>query len=148
MRTISTTTLIAAPPAAVWAVLTDTARYGEWNSFIERIDGALEVGTRLEVRISPPNGRGMTFRPRVVAFEPERELAWLGRLGIRGIFDGRHSFALAPTADGGTTFTHSERFTGVLVPLLGRVLDRTRQGFEAFDRAIKQRAELLAHTAR
>ena len=52
---------IDASPAAVWSVLADTEAYGEWNPFVRRLDGELREGARLDARIEPPGGRGMTF---------------------------------------------------------------------------------------
>jgi hypothetical protein len=30
------------------------------------------------------------FKPKVLSVRPERELRWLGRLFVRGVFDGEH----------------------------------------------------------
>ena len=79
---------IDAPPAAVWAVLTDTHSYLEWNPFIPHLAGELREGAKLEVRIEPPGGRVMTFKPTVLGVAPDRELRWLGRFLFAGIFDG------------------------------------------------------------
>lgn len=38
---------IAAPPEAVWAVLTDTKRYTEWNPTQVEVRGAHAVGSQL-----------------------------------------------------------------------------------------------------
>lgn len=146
---ISTTVDIAAPPSVVWGVLTDGASYPDWNPFVRRLEGRLELGARLRVRIEPPGKRGMNFRPTVVALEPERAFAWLGRLGVRGLLDGRHSFTLEPL-DGGTAtrLVHAESFRGVLVPLVGRTMAAAAEGFEAFNAALRERAERLADAAR
>src|SRR5918911_4648575 len=107
--------VIEAPPAAVWAVLTEGARYPEWNPFVRRLEGELQMGGRIVVEIAPPGGRAMTFKPTLLAVQPERELRWLGRLFVRGLFDGEHRFELEPVAEGRTRFVQSERFSGVLV---------------------------------
>lgn len=39
---ISTEIEIAAPPATIWAVLTDYERYPEWNPFLTKISGDKE----------------------------------------------------------------------------------------------------------
>jgi hypothetical protein len=132
---------IDASPAAVWAVLADVAAYPEWNPFVLSLEGDVRQGARLTARIAPPGGRAMTFRPTVLAAEPERELRWLGRLLVPGLFDGEHSFRIEPLADGRTRFVQSERFSGVLVRLLGRTLEQTRRGFEQMNEALKLRAE-------
>jgi hypothetical protein len=133
---------IDATPSAVWAVLTDTGSYGEWNPFLRRLDGELRTGATLEVEIAPPGGRAMTFKPTVLAADDHRELRWLGRLIAPRIFDGEHRFQLEAIPGGGTRFTQAERFTGLLVRLFP--LEKTRLGFEQMNRALKQRAEALA----
>ncbi|MGY1915190.1 SRPBCC family protein [Blastococcus sp. SYSU DS0973] len=144
MRQLSVTTAIDATPTVVWDVLIDTAAYAAWNPFIPEVLGALEPGQRLRVRITPPGGKGMTFRPVVTTVVPGRDLAWLGRVGLPGIFDGAHSFAVRPRPGGGTEFTHSEVFRGLLVPVMGAALRRTEAGFAAMNDALRDRAEELA----
>ena len=142
MRKISVTTEINASVETVWAQLTDTAAFGTWNPFIASLDGELTEGARLSVRITPPGAKGMTFRPTVQVVEEQRKLEWLGRLLVPGLFDGRHTFTLTPTADG-TRFTQEETFTGVLVPLLASALAKTEEGFRQMNEALKARAELI-----
>jgi hypothetical protein len=138
---------IDAPPEAVWRVITDTARYGDWNPFIRRLLGELREGARLEVEIAPPGGRAMTFRPTVLAADANRELRWLGRLLLPGLFDGEHRFRLDPLPGGRTRFVQSERFSGLLVRLLGKGLGRTRLGFEHMNVALKAEVESHAKAA-
>jgi hypothetical protein len=133
---------IDAPPERVWRVLTDFDAYPEWNPFIRSIEGDPEVGSRLRVRIEPPGSRGMTFKPTVQAAEPARELRWLGRLFVPGLMDGEHRLALEPLDGGRSRFIQSERFSGVLVGLLGRMLAATEQGFKQMNEALKRRAEV------
>lgn len=135
---------IDAAPAVVWDVLTDLEHYADWNPFVVRAEGSVAVGARLVVRLQPPGGRATTFRPTVTVVEPVRTFEWLGRVGVPGIFDGRHRFEVQPLRSG-TRLVHSERFTGLAAPLLARALERsTRAGFEALNRALKQRAEAAA----
>jgi hypothetical protein len=140
MKNVTTVIDIPATQERVWATLVDTAAYPGWNPFITRLSGELAAGQRLEVRIAPPGGRAMTFKPTVTQVEPGRRLEWLGTMGIKGIFDGRHRFTLEPLGDRGTRLTQSEEFTGMLVPFTGRVLARTRAGFEAMNDGLRQRA--------
>lgn len=144
---ISTTIDIDASPQAVWNVLTDFAAYGDWNPFMDRVEGTPEVGARLVIHMTPNDGRGMTFKPTVLAATPGEELRWLGKLGVGGLFDGEHSFALTPNADGTTHLTHGERFSGILVTLMKGTVKNSHAGFEAFNHALKQRVE-TAHLPR
>lgn len=140
MPTLDTTEFIAAPPEKVWGILTDFESYPDWNPFIIEASGRLARGERLELRMRPPGGKAMTFKPRVLEVESSRELRWLGRLLVPGLFDGEHWFRLEPSGKG-TLLTQGERFTGVLPPLMGKLLDRTEKGFDELNRALKARAE-------
>ena len=151
MKHLHSEITIAAPPDAVWAVLTDFAAYPEWNPFVREIavDGDLVAGARLQVQIGPPGRRPMRLKPVVRHLDPEHELRWLGRLGLPGLFDGEHTFRLEATADGGTHFVQEERFTGVLVPLVWRSLrEPTRGGFEAMNEALAERVRARLGTPR
>ena len=99
MKELRTAVEIDATPARVWEILTDFEAYPDWNPFIRRITGEPELGARLEVRIEPPGGRGMTFKPTVLELEPERVLRWLGRVLVPGILDGEHELRLEPAID-------------------------------------------------
>jgi hypothetical protein len=141
MFAVHTEVDIAASATRVWDVLTDFVAFPEWNPFIRRIDGVLTPRARLSVKIQPPGGRAMTFRPRVLRVEPERHFAWRGSTVVPGVFDGEHSFTLEPRG-GGVRLVHGETFSGLLVPLLRRSLDTTtRQGFGAMNAALKARVE-------
>jgi hypothetical protein len=141
MRELRREIEIDAPPERVWAVVTDFAAYPAWNPFVRQIGGELREGARLEVRIEPPGARAMTFKPTVRAVNPNRELRWLGRLLVRGIFDGEHTLRIEPLADGHSRFVQSERFSGLLVGLVKRTLEKTEAGFEQMNTALKTRVE-------
>lgn len=139
---LRTETEIDAPVEAVWKTLTDLVAYPDWNPFIVSAEGRAAVGERLTNRLQPPGGKAMTFTPTVTAFEPTVAFEWLGRLGLPGIFDGRHRFDLAPSENGGTRFTQSEEFSGILVRFMRSSLDtKTVAGFEAMNAALKARVE-------
>jgi hypothetical protein len=139
MRQISATIQISAPPAQVWAILTDLARYPEWNPLFRQASGQVTVGSRLTLKsVHPANGRLMTVRPKVLVAEPARQLRW--RASLPGIMTGEHSFTLSP-ADGGTQLVQTETFRGLLVPFSGTIISRTQPQFQALNQALKQRAE-------
>jgi hypothetical protein len=77
---------------------------------------------------------GMTLRPTVSGSERPQELRWLGHLLVPGPFDVEHRFVADDLASGCVRFAQEERFTGLLVPIVVRSLDRqTRAGFRAMD---------------
>jgi len=84
----------------------------------------------------------MTFKPKVLTAEPNRELRWLGHLLVPGLFDGEHSFTIQPLEDDRVRFIQREAFKGLLVPLFAQSLEsNTRRGFEEMNHALKERAE-------
>lgn len=130
MRSITSTIEIDAGPEQVWQAL--TAGGMEWNPFITSITGPLKVGGKLRVTFR----RGVTFRPVVTAIKPSELLEWVGKVGISGIFDGRHRFEISDTKGGRTQLTQSEEFSGILVPLLGRMITKTNAEFDEMNAAL------------
>lgn len=146
MREIRTDIEIAAPPAEVWSVLMAFDAYGDWNPFMPSIQGDARSGERLTVEIEPPGGRRMTFKPTVLAAEPNQELRWIGRLLLPGLFDGEHALRIEPIDARRSRFVQQERFTGILVGLFHRTLDKTELGFEQMNAALKERVEAARRT--
>ncbi|HLM33283.1 MAG TPA: SRPBCC domain-containing protein [Gaiellaceae bacterium] len=144
MKELRTQIEVEATPERVWEILTDFAAYPEWNPFIQRIEGEAALGSKLEVRIEPPGGRAMNFKPTVLEVAPRQELRWLGRVLVPGLFDGEHSLRIEAVDDSRVRFVQAERFTGLLVPLFGKVLEKTQRGFTAMNEALKRRAEATA----
>ena len=125
----------------VWEVLIDFQSHHQWNPFIRNISGDPQVGEKLKVHIAPSGRRGMNFNPVVTTAKAPSELAWLGKLGVRGLFDGAHRFSLKAIDQRRTRLTQSEEFSGLLVGLFGGGLDATAEGFDQMHRALKSRCE-------
>lgn len=135
---------IAAPAAVVWAVLTDLPKVRQWNDFLLRLEGETAVGAQWRVEMQVGARKPMRFTPRIIEWEAERVMRWLGRTGVRGLFDGEHGFVIEPLTADRVRFVHEERFSGILVrPLLWMLGDDLPDAFEAFNRALKARAEAL-----
>ena len=127
---ISASTIVDAPPATVFAILTDPHQHS-------RIDGSGSVGAMIE---GPEHlsAKGDTFtvhmrmfglpykiKNRVVELEADRRIAW------RHFGGHRWRYELEPTDDGGTTVTESfdySRYNG----LWSKVIEIT--GFPARNR--------------
>jgi hypothetical protein len=141
-KEIKTEILINAKPEQVWAILTDFENYPNWNPFIKSIKGQVFVGNKIIARLEPPETNGMTFKPKVLAFEANKEFRWLGHLLFPGLFDGEHQFKLTDQGNGKTTFSQSEKFRGILVPMFSKMLDyNTRNGFTLMNQKLKELSE-------
>ena len=124
-------------------MLSDFAAFPEWNPFLRTAKGDLTPGSKLEVRIQPEGGTGMTFKPTVLKAEPGKELRWLGRLMMPGLFDGEHHFIIESLGESQVRFIQGKQFSGVLVPIMALMglFKKTEKGFGDMDRALKTRAE-------
>jgi hypothetical protein len=132
----------------VWAVLADFAAYGEWNPGFARIEGRPEAETRLRITFALNGGRTMTMRPTVIVAQPGRELRWLGRLFLPWVFDGEHRFELHEGEPGRVRFVQGERFRGLLVPFLRRMIEvDTLATFERVNTALAARVAELRRRA-
>lgn len=144
MRIIETQIDIAASASRVWQILTDFPAYSEWNLFIIKIEGRPEVRTRLRGRICPPGRSPITIKPTVLEVAREWELRWRGRRIVPGFFGGGHSFQIR-THGQSCRFHQSERFTGIMVRVIGDdVFDAIQRGFEEMNAALKLRAEVVS----
>lgn len=133
---LKTEILINASPEKVWQTLTNFPDY-TWNPFIKSITGEVKVGNTITAELG-----GMTFKPKVLKFEPQKEFRWKGKLFIKGLFDGEHYFLLEKQNDGSTKFTHGEIFSGILVPLFKKkLMTETKDGFVAMNEALKKSCE-------
>lgn len=140
-RTLDSEIEIEAPAERIWRILTDFETYPSWNPFVRRAAGELRPGARLEITVQPAGRGEFSFQPTLISVEPERELRWLGRLGVPGLFDGEHGFTIEPLGRERVRFRHREVMSGLLVPFLGGMLRDTERGFHAMNRALKSRAE-------
>jgi len=138
MKTITTTHEIDATPEQVWDVLLDFPSHERWNPFFSRVEGDAVVGQSITITARKGDGDGMSFTPTILEAQPGKILRWKGKLLVPGIFDGEHIFRLEELAGGRTLLHHSENFGGILIPLMGKVLADTEQGFNKLNVALAE----------
>ena len=84
----------------------------------------------------------MRFEPVVQIVEPPHALRWRGVLGHALVFSGEHWFAIEELGPQRVKFMQGEVYTGLLIPLLARTLEReARPAFAAMNEALRRRAE-------
>jgi hypothetical protein len=137
MKNIETTIIINAPIEKVWQTLTNFKAYPNWNPFIKAIKGEVKIGNQIEVTLQPEGMSEQIFKPQIVEFG-NYTFRWLGKLGIKGIFDGEHYFQLKAIDSQKTELIHGENFSGILSGLLLRMIgEKTKNGFEAMNEALR-----------
>jgi hypothetical protein len=137
MKSYDSEATIAAPPEAIWAILTDAPAYAQWDSGVERVEGRIAPGEKIKVLSEANPGRA--FPVKVTAFEPARAMTWSGGMPL-GLFKGVRTFSLTP--DGASTrFTMREEYTGPMLPLIWRSMPDLGPSFQQFARGLKAKAE-------
>ena len=144
MRSIKTEIVVNAPVEKVWNILMDHGSYPQWNPFIKNISGNPDVGSQIAVTIQSPGNSPMDFAPTVLVNKTNQEFRWIGKLGIKGVFDGEHYFTLEQVGPNQTKFVHGENFTGLLSGIFMMMIrEDTEKGFVLMNNALKQRSENL-----
>jgi hypothetical protein len=110
MRRFATTIDIDAPPAAVWAVMSDIERWSQWTASISSVErtssGPLGVGSTAHVR--QPKLAPADFV--VTQWEPDRGFDWVTTNALVTAVGG-HWIEATP---GGSRVTLSVEFSGLL----------------------------------
>lgn len=109
---------ISAPVEKVWALMSDIARWPEWNKDITsaQLNGALQPGTTFTWKAGPG-----TITSRLEAVEPKQLISWSGKtMGIRAV----HIWRLAAN-DQSTTVTTEESWSGLPTRVLKGYSRRT-----------------------
>jgi hypothetical protein len=141
-RSIETSIVIERGPDRVWAAITEINQYVNWSPFIKSIEGELKIGEQLEVLIMPEGESGMNFTPEVLVADTNRELRWIGKLGVHGVFDGEHYFILEKLDDNRTRLHHGEEFSGLLAPVIWSLIEgSTLKGFTDHNQSLKMLVE-------
>ncbi len=137
----SETVEIDAPIERAWDVLTDFARYGEWNPFTPSVATDFEIGSPVElfVRMGPWRLRQVE---RIEAVEPPHLIAWSTTMGHRFLISALREQRLEAVGEGRCRYRTSDAFSGLLIPLVMLLFGGfVRRGFNDVARGLKARAE-------
>jgi uncharacterized protein YndB with AHSA1/START domain len=149
---------IDAPIATVWAVMTDTDRYPEWNPFVRRVECRLppSVGAPIRLHVEFAGGKAVVSPERITVLEPPYDDAGTRRATLAYVFEGWPAKLrlvrgtrwqrLSQRGDGPTRYETVEEFSGPLVRLAGP--GRVEEGFARHAAALKVRAEELSRSSR
>ena len=137
---IETSIKINSKADKIWQELINFEEYKNWNPSIIDISGELGKNKTLKIVVKIDE-KTMVFKPIVLECEENKELRWLGKLLFNGIFDGEHYFLIKENIDETYTFIQGERFSGILIPFFGKMILKTKKGFEAMNQELKKRVE-------
>jgi len=132
---------IAAPAAAVWAVIADLDRWGEWNPLYVQASGRPVVGTPLDMTIQLEGMKPQKARATVVTVQPGTCLEYaISNLG--GLVKAFRYIDVTPLDDGRCQVSNGEIMSGILGNLLAGVVgEKVRKGLQAMNEALKAKVE-------
>lgn len=135
---------VDAPPERVWEVITDLARYPEWNPFVVACESTLEVGDPIAMRVRLFARWAQSQREWILEHERGRRLCYgLPRSRI-GALVSRRSHEVFAGSQSRARYVSRFELGGWLAPLVALLLGRRlRAGFAAMSAAIAARAEAL-----
>jgi hypothetical protein len=143
MKEIYTEVVIQASAEKVWQALIDFAAYPQWNPFIQ-ISGEPQAGEKVELDVRFSRFKRMRVYPLLTKIEWGRELRWIGRLPLPGLFDGEHVFRIEPIGAGSVKLIQQESYSGFLVPVMLPLLyTASLRGFERMNEALKRYVESI-----
>ena len=111
-KTVHAELVIPASPDRIWAVLTDTAAYAEWNPIFVRAEGEFREGGTVAYGMKSPDGEVSDVAPTVRKLVPSREINQFG--GIPGVLTFDHTWRIDPLPEGSKVTQHEE-YRGVYV---------------------------------
>lgn len=136
---------INAPASLVWEVLTDFARYAEWNTFCPglKTTGRLGDVVHMQVRI-PGTDQIIHVNEYLVAYEPERLLSWEQRPTDDNKDAARRDQYIEAAGEDRSRYFTTDLFLGLNADTIMREHGAwVKQGFDQVARDVKQRAEAL-----
>ncbi len=144
MAVYRTTFAVDASAETVWEVLTDFARYSDWNPSVPSIQGEPRAGSTVALTLAMPGKPSAKVKATLTEVVPGERLVWDGKVGAERLFSGHREFLIEPQADGTVLFTHVEDVRGLLFPVFRWFMGGAiRHHHENLNDAIKKRSETL-----
>lgn len=142
---IDETLEISAPASTVWEVVTDFARYGEWNPFVVECRSSLEVGSPIDMRVHVFQSFAQPQRETVFEHVPGKRFCYGLAGNALGALSSRRSHDVQARDERSAVYTSHFELSGWLAPVVRALFgSRLERGFHAMTLAIGRRAEGLA----
>lgn len=119
---------INVPISAVWDALIDVQSWEQWNSFIPMVEGQLDVGNTLKIKVVSPGMKEMIFEPKVYEIQKYQKISWGGGF-LLFVYKGIHEFILEKIDENTTRFRQIEKFQGPIVLLMKKMIQKTALGY-------------------
>ena len=132
---------IAAPKEVIWDILADVSGWPDWNPTYPKASGVIRIGEALSLIQALPGQKPEAISARVIDWVPYEQLHW-GTSAGSGLVKILHYIEIEALSDEGCIFSSGEIFGGLLGEMAAKAMRRPiRGGFEAFNNAMREKAE-------
>jgi hypothetical protein len=133
---VRTEIVVKAPPAEVWAVLTDGSAYPKWNPVLIEAKGTIEKGNTVKYQCRQPSGKQYPIEAEVDVTQANAHLQQSG--GTWGLLTFEHNWHLEAHPEG-TRVVQVENYGGIGVWFWDR--DWVEPAYARVNRALKAEVE-------
>lgn len=135
---------VPASAKAIWDVLSDLPRWGEWNTLYPEIHGLLRIQQRLAIGEAFPGQPDRVIRPMVVDWVPNEQILWaLSEMG--GLVKRIRYIEIEHLNDGNCILSNGEVYDGLMGPRVGKARRSwLKKGFELLNADIVARVQAVA----
>lgn len=135
---------INAPAELVWQVITDFARYGEWNPFVPECRSSLVPGEPIDMLVRVSGTTPRRQREWIRSHTPGHELSYTMKPVPLGTLHSLRSHTITPITADRTRYESHFELAGWLHPLVVALLGKNlRRGFAGMTAGIQKQAESL-----
>lgn len=132
---------IQAPAETIWEIVYDIERWHEWNPLYTQANGAIRIGSQLDLTLALEGEKPQKIRPVILEWVPNDQIHWRLKM-MGGLVSTTRFLELEQLDTASTIFSNGELIGGLLGPSVARRLGRKiYHGFEAMNVALKARAE-------
>lgn len=134
---------IEAPASLVWEVLTDFARYGEWNTFCPSAEASLELDSPIRMQVDL--GFGLQEQVEYICrIEPPHAVAWRMENRPGDPIHAVRTQTITPLAENRCRYVSVDEFSGPgAAEMMQTMAGPVEEGFNCCARDLKARCESL-----
>jgi hypothetical protein len=134
---------VPASAKAIWDVLSDLPRWGEWNTLYPEIHGLLRIQQQLAIGESFPGQPDRVIRPVVVDWVPNEQILWALN-ETHGLVKRVRFIEIDQLSDNSSILSNGEVYDGFLGRRVGKARRRwLREGFERLNADIVARVQAV-----
>lgn len=135
---------VDASAEVVWEVISDLARYAEWNPFVIRATSACEVGAPIRMKVQMFRAFAQSQTETITEFTAPQRICWGLAGGGWSALSSRRCQVVTPVGPSRCRYVSEFQLHGWFAPVvMGLLGGRLQAGFRAMSHAAKRRAEEL-----